>query len=268
MEGSPEMKHLIRTVIVSCLAFFVAASACGQGLYWESSITRKGEDEKALSKSYYMPQMFKEKGSSEDQWVIVRLDRKMFVVVNDADREYSEMTFDELERMMKKVGGKMSGAMAEMEKQMASLTPEQRKMMKEMMGGKLPGMKSDAKVEVTSSGEKKSVNGYSCTKYVVKRGGEEFITLWTTDEIEGIGTMGEEMKEFGRRMAALNPMGDLSETEAMINVDGFPMQTEVADVTTVVTKVEKKNIPAAEFEVPAGYKKVKPEMFEQLEEQD
>jgi len=254
----------MRTVIVSCLAFFVAASACGQGLYWESTVTRKGDDEKALSKSYYMPQMFKEKGSSGNQWVIVRLDRKMFVMVNDADKEYSEMTFDELEQMMKNVGGKMSGAMAEMEKQMAGLTPEQKKMMKEMMGGKLPRMKGDAKIEVTETGEKTSVNGYACTKYVVTRGGEEFITLWTTDEIEGIGTLGEEMKEFGRRMAALNPMGDLSETEAMMNVDGFPMQTEVANVTTVVTKVEKKNIPASEFEVPAGYKKVKPQMLEHL----
>jgi hypothetical protein len=261
------MNDHLRTIVIACLAIFTAASAAGQGLYWESTVSRAGNDQKALSKSYYMPKMFKEKGSDEDEWVIVRLDKKMFVMVNDADKEYSEMTFDDIERMMKKVGGEMSGAMAEMEKQMANLTPEQRKMMKEMMGGKLPGMKGEAKVEVSGTGEKKSISGYSCTKHVVKRGGEEVMTLWTTDDIKGVGSMGEEMKEFGKRMAALNPMGDQSETEAMMNVDGFPIRTEMGEITTVVTKVEEKTIPAAEFEVPAGYKKVKPRMMEKLDEE-
>ncbi len=268
MKGSPEMKHHVRTIIVSCLVFFTAAAAVAQGLYWESTITRDGDDAKALSKSYYMPKMFKEKGSSENEWVIVRLDKKMFVVVNDEDKEYSEMTFDELEGMMKNLNEKMSGAMAEMEKQMANLTPEQKKMMKEMMGGKLPGMRSEAKIEVTDTGEKKTINGYACTKHVVKRGDDDFVTLWTTKDIGGVEAMGVEMKEFGKRMAALNPMGDLSETEAMMKVDGFPIQTEVANVTTLVTKVEKMVIPVSEFEVPAGYKKVKPEMPAQLEDQD
>jgi len=262
------MKNRVRTIIHICLALLWTSSAFCQGLYWESTISREGRDGKNVSRSYYMPKMFKEKGSNDDRWVIVRLDKKLFVIVNDGDKEYSEMTFDEIEQLMAKVGGKMSGAMAEMEKQMANLTPEQRKMMQEMMGGKLPGMKTEGKLEVENTGEKKSIAGYSCTKQVIKRGGDDLITLWTTGDIKGIGTMGEEMKEFGKRMAALNPMGDQSEAEAMMSVDGFPMQTRVAGVTTEVTKVEEKAIPAAEFEVPAGYKKVKSEILDQLEDMD
>lgn len=262
------MKNHARTIILSCLVFFLGASAVGQGLYWESDVTHKGNTDKTVSRSYYMPKMFKEKGSSEEQYIIVRLDKKLFIMVNDGDKEYSELTFDEMELMMKKVSGKMSGAMAEMEKQMQNLTPDQRKMMKEMMGGKIPGMKETAKIEVSNTGESKKISGYSCTKHVVKRGGEDFLTLWTTDDIKGIGAMGEEMKEFGKRMAALNPMGDDSESEAMMSVDGFPIQTEMANMTTVVTKVEEKTIPAGEFEVPAGYKKVDSEIMEQLDKMD
>jgi len=262
------MKNIIRTTALFCLVISVLGSAYCQGLYWENIITRDGKPDTTVSKSYYMPKMFRESGGAGEGGIIVRLDKKLFIVVNDDKKEYSEMTFDELERVMKKVGGQMGGAMAEMEKQMANLTPDQRKMMKDMMGDKMPGMKSQAKIEVLKTGDERKISGYSCAKHVVKRGGEEFMTLWTTTDIKGIEAMGEEMKEFGRRMAAMNPMGDQSESEAMMNVEGFPILTETAGRTTIVKKVEEKSIPAGEFEVPAGYKKVKSEMLKGFDDND
>jgi hypothetical protein len=213
-----------------------------------------------------MPKMFKEAGSARNEWIIVRLDKKLFIMVNDEKKEYSELTFDEIEQVMKKVGGQMSEQMKEVEKQLASLPPEQRKMMQEMMGGKIPGMKDKAKIDVKMTGEKSKISEYSCSKYVVTRDGKDFMSLWTTQDIKGVEKMGEEMKELGKRMAALNPMGDQAEFEAMMGVEGFPIRTEMANITTTVTKVVEKSIPTGEFAVPAGYKKVKSEMMKGLQE--
>lgn len=47
---------------------------------------------------------------------------------------------------------------------------------------------------------------------------------------------------------------------AYAKIDGFPMETVMGDVKTVVTKVESRNTPTTEFEVPAGYKEEKLEM--------
>lgn len=253
---------------IAALAFAAGESARAQGLTWESVIVREGKSDTMRSTSHYMPGKFRESGSAGDKTVIVRLDKRLFLVLDDGKKEYSEMTFDQMEGMMKKVGGKMEEAMAEMEKQMASLTPEQQKMMKEMMGGKLPGVAAKGKLDVRKGGETKSIGGYACARYAVTRDGEEFMTLWTTTGITGVAAMGEEMKEFGKRMAALNPMGDKTETEAMFAVDGFPMQTSAAGVTTTVTAVKEGAVPATMFDVPAGYKKVKSEFLEGMEGQE
>jgi hypothetical protein len=47
----------------------------------------------------------------------------------------------------------------------------------------------------------------------------------------------------------------------MKKVEGFPVQTTIAGITTTVTKIENKVAAASEFEVPAGYKKVPPKNF-------
>lgn len=262
------MKHLASSLLLGLLTSSNLTTALSQGLQWESVIHPEGSPDTSVSTSYYMPKMFRVSGGAGDPGIIVRLDRKVFIVVNDAKKEYSEMTFDEMEAAMKKVGGAMGGAMAEMEKQMANLSPEQRKMMKEMMGDKLPGMKKAAKIEVSTTGEKQKISGYSCVKNSVTRDGKEFMALWTTREIGAVAAMGDEMKEFGKRMAAMNPMGDQSEIEAMMSVEGFPIQTELAGTTTVVTKVVEKAVPVGTFEVPAGYKEVESEILKGLEKLD
>jgi hypothetical protein len=69
--------------------------------------------------------------------------------------------------------------------------------------------------------------------------------------------MQKDMKEFGQRMAAQMPKAS-EMVAAMKKVEGFPIQTTIAGITTTVTKIEKKVIAASEFEIPAGYTKVAP----------
>lgn len=260
------MKNLTRGITLFFLTSVIVMSAVSQGLYWESAILSGDGEDTTVSHSYYMPKMFKEKGSDENHEIIVRLDKKLFIIVNTADKEYSEMTFDELEKALTAVSGMVSGKMAEMEKQMESLSPEQKKMMMEMMGDKIPGMKQKGKIETENTGTKKDISGFSCIEHLVKRNGETFLTMWTTEDIKGLEGLNAEMKEFGKRMAALNPMGEREEQEAMFNVEGFPIMTEVAGITTLVTRVERRAIPMSEFEVPSGYKKVESEILKGLEQ--
>ena len=57
--------------------------------------------------------------------------------------------------------------------------------------------------------------------------------------------------------------------DAFKKIDGFPIQTEMSQgITNTVTKVEKRTASASEFEVPAGYKKVKSKMMEGMDNTD
>jgi hypothetical protein len=44
--------------------------------------------------------------------------------------------------------------------------------------------------------------------------------------------------------------------DAFKKVEGVAIQTDMAGITTLVTKVEQQSTPASQFEVPAGYTKV------------
>ena len=134
---------------------------------------------------------------------------------------------------------------------------------KQMMGDKMPGQNADAPVEVTKTGEKKTISGYSCMQYRVKQKGKELLSVWTTQDVKGFESMGKEMKEFGSRLAALNPMNGKAMAEGMKKIEGFPIQTEFGGFTNTVTKIEQRTTPVSEFEVPAGYKKEKSKMTDE-----
>jgi hypothetical protein len=129
------------------------------------------------------------------------------------------------------------------------------------MGNAMPSA-GDKPVEVRKGKEKQSISGYSCTKNVFMSGGKELCTVWTTSEVEGMQAMAGELKDFMRRIAETIPMSGKLLAEGYKNIEGFPIKTEMSMFTRTVTKVEKRSTPASEFEVPAGYKKVKSKLME------
>jgi hypothetical protein len=231
-----------------CLAILLAGSAFSQGLYWEST-TSGGplKDKENISQNYAMPRMFKIVNPTTV--MILRMDQEKIYNVDPAKKTYSEMTFADMEAYAKKAGDKM----AQYREKIKNMPPEQRKQM-EAMTGMMGG--TDGAVEISATGEKKSVGGFACTKYVMKRGGKEMMTLWVTKDVTGFDNLRKDWIEFGKRMAALTNMSGLG--DAYQKVDGFPMETDMdmmGKMTTVVTKVEKRSTPASEFSVPAGYTK-------------
>jgi hypothetical protein len=250
------MKNIIlKGTILIVLTVAAIGIVVGQGLYWESTTTvsiTKGKE--IHSTSCYRPHMFKQ--SSGKSVTIFRLDKEMMYLIDTQKKEYSEMTFAELEAFTKKANKELEGKMAEMNEQLKNMPPEQRKAMEQMMGNAGMGGQN-VKIDVMKTAERKTISGYACVKYAMKGDGKEIGSVWTTTGVPDFSSMQKDMKEFSQRMAAQMPKaGEM--VAAMKKVEGFPVQTTIAGMTTTVTKIEKKVVAASEFEVPAGYKKVTP----------
>lgn len=259
------MKRLSLAFLAGCFA----VTAFAQGLYWQSKTT--GTVGEFSSETFAIPKKMKVVHQGGDgSIIIVRLDREVIWTLNPAKKEYSEMTFAQMEDMAKKAGGKMDAAMARMREQMRNMPEEQRKMVEKMMGSKMPGMsaESDAPVQVDNTGEKKTIAGFGCTKYVVRQGDQVLSTLWVTKDVKGFAELAEDWKAFSRRMAALAQRFAKELSEASLRIDGFPIQSEVGGVVTTVTKLERRATPASEFEIPSGYKKVKSHLEDAMQEME
>lgn len=244
------MKNNSRVLFIAlCLAVLFAGAAFSQGLYWESTTTGGPMGDKAIvAQNFAMPKMFKIVNATTV--MILRMDQEKVYTIDPQKKTYSEMTFAEMEQAAQKAGEKM----AELKEKFKDMPPEQRKKMEaitSMLGGG-----TEAAVEISSSGEKKTVSGFNCTKYVMTRSGKELMTFWVTKDVTGFDNLRKDWMEFGKRMAAVTNMSGLG--EAYQKIDGFPMETDMnmmGKSTTVVTKVEKRSTPVSEFSVPAGYTK-------------
>ncbi len=264
------MKSQGLRLLAVAAALSVASAAFGQGLYTEST-TSGGPlgDRVEPGKGYFMPKMIRFEHGEDGDATIFRMDKQLIYEVNAADKTYSETTFDEWEARMKGLSSKMDARMAEMQKRLESMPEEQRKMVEQMMKGRMGAASGkDTKIDVTKTGEKKSVSGYSCTKYSITHDGKESIAVWATRDIKGFDNMKKDYVEFTHRFTSIVMPNAKSLAEAILKVDGFPMEMDHADgIKMVVTKAEPQAIPGAMFEVPAGYTKVKSKMAE-TEEKD
>ena len=250
------MKKAIAVTLLLCSA----VSAFAEGMYWRS--TTEGLGAPSTSENFAMPKKFKVVRTVDSKIgnvLIARLDKGLFWTLHPDKKTYTEMTFDEMEQMMTKANAKMNDAMAKMRDQMQKMPAEQREMMEKMMAGKMPGAADAKPIEVKSTGEKQTIGGYACTKYVVTSGGEETSTMWVTKDVRPFAALIGDWKEFARRMSAMNPRFTKGIADAYKGIDGFPMQTIMklgnSEVTTTVTTVEPRAMADDEFEIPAGYTK-------------
>lgn len=245
------MKNVSKQLCIVLLLLAVsAAGALAQGLYWESTVSGEKMEGTDVVKSWYMPKMMKIQTGSNGDFSILRLDQEKLIMVKPEEKTYSVMTFAEMEQGMKQANAQLEKAM----EQMKDMPAEQREMMEKMLGKSVG--KKEGKAVAKKLGDTKKVGGFACTRYKILRGTEEIAELWITKEIRGFDAMRNDLKAFSKRMTAMNPVmgGDLA--NAMESLDGFPMESGMMGIKTVVTKIEPKATSLSEFEVPSGYKKV------------
>lgn len=262
-------RHFIRRISASAAVMLLGAAAHSQGVYWESKTTGAMlNGQSAVSQSYYMPRMLRATTGQGAEYVIMRLDRQVMYTVNPDTRTYSELTFSQLEEVMKKASAQLDAKMAEMKEQMKTMPEDQREMVEKMLAGRMPGGKTKGKVEVVNTGEHRVLSGFPCTKFLIKRGMDTLAAAWATKAVKEYASMRKDMQEIMRRLMSMNPMVGKGFVDGYLKVEGFPIETEMGgsmNVTTLVTKIEPRATPESEFDVPAGFTKVASPLLQQEE---
>jgi uncharacterized protein DUF4412 len=196
------------------------------------------------------------------------------MMVADAGRHlYWEGTVEEYCQEMR---GAMAGAMADMDKRMAEqlkdMPPAQRQQMEQMMRQMGRGGAAGApagpppQVTVERTNETDTIAGLSARKYRVLSNGQPYEEVWLTSDAALLRELdpGRAPDTFGRMsgcMAGTAAGGERPEASAeyrTLFAEGWPLKlTYLADGNrggTTVMKVERRDVPEAEFAVPAGYR--------------
>lgn len=209
----------------------------------------------------------------EDTDFIFRAERGVLWSLNHADKLYTEMDRKTIDAF----GAKMRSAMQQMESEMAKLPPEQRKAVEEPMKKQGAGSEEagkESKDELKKTGEKKTISGFSCTRYDFFVDGEKSSEFWvaapgqrglTTSDLAPVKEMAQFFEALGSALtnAVGQGGGEFNWTEAW-KYEGFPILTREFDDGEVksevlVESIAKERIDSAQFEIPAGYQRKKME---------
>jgi len=253
------MQRIARAFVTGAMLAVMALPAAGQGLVWES-VTKGGPagEGGTPSTTYMMPGKMKHV-TDDGNVIIVRLDQEKMYTLKPAEKSYWEMTFTEMEQMLKAATAKMDAMKDQMQEQLKNMSPEQREMVEKMYNMTSSGKKEPVSIKTT--GKTKTIIGYQTTQYVARQGDKDMMSMYVTKGIGEFDTMRRDWEQFNKRLLSMG--GGFAEgmAEAYTKVGGFPMEMEIMGATTTVTKLEKKPTPALEFDIPAGYTKTKPPMM-------
>lgn len=197
--------------------------------------------------------------------LIYRADEDKAYIFDEQRKTYSEMSREGLGQMRQQ----MEAALAQVRQQLASMPPDQRKAMEEMLAKQGAMAQPGAAPVVTyeKSGGKETVGKWSCEGYARLENGRKAQDLCIA-RIADLGLARDDLKAFTSMSAMMkaglgrNP-GAAMDFDAMskaVGFDGLPVRTVTylpngTQSQIVVTAVERKALPPATFELPAGYAK-------------
>jgi hypothetical protein len=203
------------------------------------------------------------------QVMIYRGDEDQILVVEHARKSY--MVLDR--EAMAGVSEQMSQAMKQMEEELAKLPEDQRKMMEERMGSMFKAQSAEDRpiVETRKTGEKKTIDGYSCVGYENLVDGEKKSQMWVAD-LSQVGVppeafdvfkdMAQFMQDLMSSLPALSRYGGGGQAfQGLEDIDGFPvlfqhLQGDEVMYESAFKSVEKTKVDPSTFEVPDGYKQM------------
>jgi len=228
-----------------------AYAATERGLYWENRTTGAGEKVRT-AQIYAQPKMMKIVNGGGGT-ILIRGDQEKLYRIDPKNKTYMVFTLAQIEATAKAVHGQMEAAMEKLQKQAKLLPPDKRAKMEKMMKDLAGSADDDISVTVKNTGESKSISGYTCTKYVATSKGKTVLTAWATKDVPGFERLRDDWLVYQKRLMASSPGAAADVIAAYAKIEGFPMETDIGNVKTVVTKVEPRTLSPAEFEVPAGY---------------
>jgi hypothetical protein len=203
-------------------------------------------------------------GAAARATVIINAATKRMTIVNEADKSYSEITPEDMKRFREQLESRR----AQMEEHLKTMPPEQRKRIEEAMGPKMVAGAGPTKLPVLKferTGEKKTINGFSCDTYHVLEDGtpkeEDCIAPWSSSVLQRSDFAG--LRKFAEDMAkssgTMSPGGGRQMFEQFDKYPGFPVLRHPLDPghhdDEQLKSVKRGPIPAASFTPPAGFTK-------------
>jgi hypothetical protein len=187
---------------------------------------------------------------------ILMTDKKLLYMINHEKMQYAEMPLD-FDKMLEEAAAAEAGDDPEKAKDMEKLPGFMKNMMKGVMG--------NMSAKVTETGETKKIGNWNCRKYLIEMdlgmGGKTNSESWATEDLKIDYT-----KAFTAANAMLAGMPGFEKiVQEMKKVKGVVvyststvkmMGAEVTSTTELLEATEK-DAPAGNYDIPAGYKKVK-----------
>jgi hypothetical protein len=187
--------------------------------------------------------------------------------VNNKDKSYYSMD----RAAMKRMADQVNPALKQMQDQLAKMPPEQRAQMEKMMGNRLPGMgKQQKSQEIRKTARTDKISGYTCSYVEVHEDGilSDELCVVPPGTVKG----SQELMDAAAKMSALlkDMLSSIDAPWLKQSVDkqvadyekigGLPLLTRhFADgkptSETTLKSIRNEPVPAALFEIPAGYAK-------------
>jgi hypothetical protein len=187
---------------------------------------------------------------------ILLADKKMLYMIDHAKMQYAEMPLD-FDKMFEEAAAGEAGDDPEKAEAMKKMPGFMKNMMKGVMGS--------MSAKVTETEETKTIGSWRCRKYIIEMsmgmGGETRSEAWATEDLK----INYEMAfTAANAMMASMPgfekiIQEMKKVKGVIVYQTATVKMMGAEVTSTTELLEctDKPAPAGNYEVPAGYKKVK-----------
>lgn len=181
--------------------------------------------------------------SSDGSDLIMRFDQEKMISIDHAQKTYTALTFDEMQKMIDQAAGAMK-----------QMDPKQAEAMRQVMGGAI------GEIKVTKLGPGETIAGYATEKYevsmpplVMEMHAAPSLTLPPAYyNAMKLRTPGTPMFDAGRMY------DEMKKIEGMVlkQVSTMRIMNMSSTTTTVTTSVDKGALAPSTFDPPAGYKAV------------
>ena len=254
-----ERSMSVITIAVAVLLCATPAFAA-DGLVLTQQVTRANGQVTSMDTQITKTKMRAEySGSTGTEIVIFDGVEQVLYRIDPVNKTYMMTTKAQLEQM----SGMMGGMMAQMEAQMANMPPAQRAQMEEMMRGRMGAAPPALEKTVYRKTGTSTVGRWACDAYEGTRGGQKTSEVCTVAPA-ALGftpadfEVSRQLAEFFSTLAA--GVADQVSTIGRPEVEGFaglPVRSTTfvngQSVKTELVKAERRNIPDATFDIPAGY---------------
>jgi hypothetical protein len=254
----PPRDHPMKTcLLVSAICFAGPASA---GVRFETVIRDTGTQ---APKSTQVTEVQDGAVRSTSPEGAVLLKGGKMIMIDDRHKTYTEMD----QAAMEAYANKANAAMAQMQEQLKNMPPAQRAQMEKMMGGmKMPGTSAGSMVfDAKDTGRSDTVEGRKCRIWHFTQDGNVIDEMCVVpfSSLPGKEDMQKTMKQLAEAFAGMaNAVpGAAEQVKVRNSVNGYPVRSrpylngKPQGIESVLKSWTETNIPAATFQVPAGYKK-------------